>query len=101
MRRHQFAPDIDDQITVTRVAGSSSVRSGTVENVIKILVRSKNPVTAETDVETVYGLMHNQSSFLSTPTQLSKALSPPFFVALDENDRYVFSLNFLVRTSDL
>lgn len=61
-----------------------------------VRVRNLDDVTAESKAIDIYLLLNLLSNCIIGSTRFKKitAVSPPFFLEKDDNDRYVYSINF-------
>lgn len=101
INKNFFREDGDTQIVVMDIGGTSSIRSTVTEKMYRINARSSTYATAETDIQSIYNLLHNQSGVLTTPTQIIKSKEVPYFIHQDENRRFYFTSTFVVRSTGI
>ena len=99
----KFGPSPDDQIVIkTMPFGEPTVRSGVIDQRVMIVSRSASRATAKADIDTAYDLMQKKTTnFGSIPIQICRCTQSPYFMTVDENDRPMFGMDFLIRTKGL
>lgn len=68
----------------------------------QVVVRSKDPVTAETKANALYEGLHGKTEFTAGITRVVKCLadqSAPWYLGPDEGDRALYSVNFTLTTA--
>ncbi len=101
IRMDALSPTPDTQVVIMGIGGKATIRSSMVEQDYKILVRSATYTTAYSTMNSVYTLLQGAGNVLATPTQIIKAISTPYYIGRDENQRALFSCNFMVRSNGL
>lgn len=99
-----FPSTASDDCATVKVTGGGEPNRSVSSPSIQILVRSKNPSTAETKAWEVFNHLNLKSNFNIGSTQViycNAQQSSPLFIGTDDNGRYLFSVNFQTITEVL
>jgi len=84
-----------DCIALYDTGGSGPDTEETVRDQrIQAIVRNKSYTTGYTKAKSIYDLLKDAKSFLTTPVSICRAEHPPFHMGVDEEYRHLIGLDF-------
>lgn len=93
-----FPPTSPDECGVVRMTGGGSPTGTLTRPSFQILIRAKHPSDAEEKAWEVFGFFKLKRNFDVGSTHViycNAQQSSPLFIGMDDNGRYLYSVNFI------
>lgn len=92
----EFPPEADDNCAMVRIQPGSPPTIHVERPSFQVLVRALHPADAEQKAYDVYNFFNQQTDLMigDKKAVFIQAQGEPFFLRIDENNRYEYSVNF-------